>query len=201
MNPIFGDFVGAGVRLELSDLELVASEAEIELPALQAVVAVEAAGSGFDSVGRPKILYEPHIFYRQLDIVKRDEATAEGLAYPKWGEKPYPRGSNAQYDRLNAAMEIDQSAALKSCSWGMGQVMGSNHRAAGYGDVETMVLACMDSEAKQVEMMVNFIRSNKLLSAIQNKDWTTFARGYNGPGYAKNSYDVKLADAYRRFSA
>jgi hypothetical protein len=59
----------------------------------------------------------------------------------------------------------------------------------------------MDSEANQVRMMVNFIKSAKLLTAIQNHDWAAFARGYNGPAYAKNAYDVKLAAAYERFSA
>jgi hypothetical protein len=31
-----------------------------------------------------------------------------------------------------------------------------------------------------------------------NKDWAKFARGYNGPGYAQNAYDVKLAQAYEK---
>ncbi len=197
----FGNFKGAAAKLELADLAMVAEEAGIELAALRAVVAVEAAGSGFDKEGRPKILFEPHIFWRLLDEEDREEARSEGLAYPKWGEQPYPKGSDAQYERLVDAMEYDQSAALKSASWGMGQIMGSNHNLAGYGDVETMVFACMDSEANQVRMMVSFIKSAKLLTAIQNHDWAAFARGYNGPAYAKNAYDVKLAAAYERFSA
>ena len=197
----FGDFKGMAVKLQVSDIVALAEANDIEPAALRAVIAVEAAGSGFDGAGRPKILFEPHILYRLLTEPKRQEAVDAGLAYAKWGMQPYPKGSDAQYARLEAASEIDQSAALKSCSWGMGQIMGSNHNLAGYGDVETMVFACMDSEAKQAEMMVNFIKNAKLLAAIQNKDWAAFARGYNGPAYAKNAYDVKLADAYKRFSA
>ena len=79
----FGDFKGAAAKLELADLAMVAEEAGIELAALRAVVAVEAAGSGFDKEGRPKILFEPHIFWRLLDEEDREEARSEGLAYPK----------------------------------------------------------------------------------------------------------------------
>jgi hypothetical protein len=196
----FNGFKGAARKLTMDDLEAIADSAGIELAALRAVVAVEAAGSGFDSDGRPKILYEPHIFWRLLDEEDRQDAMDEELAYPKWGMKPYPKGSDAQYERLTDAMEYDQSAALQSCSWGMGQVMGGNYKVAGYANVESMVLACMESEANQVEMMVNFIKGNRLLAALQSHDWAAFAKGYNGPGYAKNAYDVKLAEAYERFS-
>lgn len=196
----FNDFKGAARKLTLEDLSALAEDAGIELAALRAVVAVEAAGSGFDSDGRPKILFEPHIFWRLLDEEDRQDAMDDGLAYPKWGMQPYPKGSDAQYERLTDAMEFDETAALQSCSWGMGQVMGGNHKVAGYADVQSMVLACMDSEANQVAMMIGFIKGNNLLSAIQNHDWAKFARGYNGPAYAKNAYDVKLAEAYERFS-
>lgn len=200
MNPIFQDFRGAAVKITLEDLDLLAAEVGIETAALRAVIAVESSGSGFDSTGRPKVLFEPHIFYRQLEGENRQRAVDQGLAYLKWGEKPYPKGSDAQYDRINRAMEIDQSAALKSASWGLGQIMGFNHRTVGYGDVETMVLACLDSEANHVRMMLNFIQNSGLIDELRRKDWSGFARGYNGPGYAKNAYDTKLAQAYARFN-
>jgi len=197
----FCGFKGAAVRLAPSDLAMIAEEAGIELPALRAVVTVEAAGSGFDSAGRPKILFEPHVFFRNLDPEYRAEAVAEGLAYPRWGQKPYPKGNDAQYERLVDAMEYDVEAALKSCSWGLGQIMGGNHKLVDFNDVEAMVLACMDSEAAQLRMMVAFIRNSGLLDEVRRRDWAEFARGYNGPGFAKNQYDVKLAQAYDRFAA
>jgi hypothetical protein len=49
--------------------------------------------------------------------------------------------------------------------------------------------------------MANFIKSAGLIDEIQNKDWAGFAKKYNGPAYAQNQYDVKLASAYERFSA
>jgi len=199
VNPIFGDFCGAAIKLDPRDLDLLAAEAEIETAALRAVIAVESSGSGFDSAGRPKILFEPHIFFKRLSGEQRSRAVEQGLAYGKWGDKPYPKGGNAQYERLNKAMEINQSAALCSASWGMGQIMGFNHRMVGYGDVETMVLACLDNEANHIRMMLNFIRSSGLMDELRTRDWAGFARGYNGPGFAKNAYDIKLAQAYAKF--
>ena len=38
-----------------------------------------------------------------------------------------------------------------------------------------------------------------MLAALQSKDWKTFARLYNGPGYAQNRYDEKLAKANSTF--
>ena len=201
MNPIFGDFRGATLRLAPGDVERVAEDVGIETAALRAVMKIEAAGSGFDASGRPRILFEPHIFHRLLKDGLRDRAMDQGLAYKRWGEKPYPKGSDAQYQRLEMAMSIDPSAALKSCSWGLGQIMGSNHKLAGYGDVETMVLACMDGELKQLRMMVSFIEKSGLIDEIRRRDWAGFARGYNGPAYEKNAYDAKLAEAYAAFSA
>lgn len=197
MSEIFGDFRGPAVRLTAADIDLIAREAGIEAAALRAVMKIESAGSGYDSSGRPKILFEPHIFHKLLPDGLRATAVAAGVAYARWGEQPYPKGSDAQYTRLSVALGIDRDAALKSASWGLGQVMGSNHRLAGYDDVAQMVLACMDSEASQLRMQIAFIKNAGLLDEIQRHDWAGFARGYNGPAYAKNAYDTKLAEAYR----
>ncbi|MCY7315094.1 MAG: N-acetylmuramidase family protein [Rubrivivax sp.] len=36
--------------------------------------------------------------------------------------------------------------------------------------------------------------------ALQRQDWASFARAYNGPGYAQNNYDTKIAAEYNRLS-
>jgi len=197
----FGDFRGPAVRLSDGDISALALENGIETAALKAIIAVESAGSGFDSKDRPKILFEPHIFFRQVSEDRRDEAITKGLAYRKWGSVPYPKGSDAQYARLLAAMDIDETAALKSASWGMGQIMGFNHRVVGADTVQDFVSANLDSEANQIRFMLKFIQNSGLLDEVRDLNWAAFAHGYNGPGYAANAYDVKLAAAYERFSA
>ncbi|WP_166415441.1 N-acetylmuramidase domain-containing protein [Cochlodiniinecator piscidefendens] len=88
---------------------------------IHAVLDVETRGGGFDSQGRPKMLFEPHVFYRELSGAENAEAVNAGLAYLKWGKRKYPRDS---YSRLQKAMEINPEAALRSASWGLGQIMG-----------------------------------------------------------------------------
>lgn len=47
--------------------------------------------------------------------------------------------------------------------------------------------------------MCEFIKRNPIMkNALMNRDWAAFARAYNGPAYAKNRYDQKLAAAYAR---
>ena len=125
------DFVGTGKRLKPEDLLEAANKLGTGVSTVRAVVEVEAAGAGFDANKRPKILFEPHIFFKQLGPgAKRDRAVTEG-AYRKQGTKPYPHLSK-RYDQIARAMAIDETAALNSASWGLPQIMGFNFKAAGF---------------------------------------------------------------------
>ena len=76
------DFIGTGTRLKPDDLLVAADKLMTGVAVIRAVIEVEAAGAGFDDKRRPKILFEPHIFYKQLGKgPKRDRAVKEGLAY------------------------------------------------------------------------------------------------------------------------
>lgn len=193
----FGDFRGAAKRLEDIDLPRSAATIGVGEDELHAVIDVETGnGKGFDGRGRPKMLFEPHIFYRELPSAKRAEAIAAGRAYPKW-RRNYPSDS---YPRLVKAMAIEPAAALRSCSWGLGQLMGFNHKLAGYDTVEAMVRDFMRDEDTHLAAMVAFIVSAGLDDELRRHDWTGFARGYNGAGYAANRYHLKLASAYAKWA-
>ena len=59
-----------------------------------------------------------------------------------------------------------------------------------------MVEAFAKSAGAQLDALVAFIKDNRhLWRAARSDDWATFARIYNGPGYARNRYDVKLGGA------
>jgi len=191
------NFNGAARRLDDIDLPKVGTMIGVGEDEIHAVIDVESRGSGFDRNGRPLILFEPHVFYRELGPgKKRDLAVSMGLAYEKWGAKPYPADS---YPRLLDAMKIDETAALKSASWGLGQVMGGNFKAAGYLSVQAMIRDFVEDEEHHLRAMINFIKANKLDNAIRRHDWASFARGYNGPGYAKNEYDIRLARSFAKW--
>lgn len=175
----------------------------IEYAGLKAVVEVEASGKGF--IGDvPKILYEPHIMYRLL--TKKNYITIRNnlmkahpnLCYPRWGTYKYGAES-IQHSRLEIASQFNRDTALESCSWGLGQVMGFHWKSLGYESLQAFINDMYESEAKQLEAMIRFIKVNGLLLALKNKDWVKFARGYNGSGYAKNKYHIKLANAYAKY--
>lgn len=190
-------FIGAAKRLDDPDLPRIGARIGVGEDELHAVIDVETAGGGFDSLGRPRLLFEPHIFYRQLPAGPlRDRAVAEGLAYQSWGRAPYPPES---YTRLQKAILIDREAALKSASWGLGQIMGFNHALAGFDHVEAMVAAFMEDEEAHLEAMVTFIIAAELDDELRAHNWAGFARGYNGASYASHGYHTRLAAAYARW--
>lgn len=190
------NFRGKAYRLTDVDLPRIGDTIGVGEDEIHAVLDVEARGNGFDSEGRPAMLFEPHIFYRQLSGSDLDTAMREGLAYKRW-RRNYPRDS---YPRLEQAMKINKEAALRSASWGLGQIMGFNCKLAGYPTAEAMVTAFMDGEAVQLEGMVSFIINAGLDDEMRRHDWRGFAKGYNGPQYAKNGYHTKLEAAYRKWA-
>ena len=196
------NFVGTGRRLTAADFRRAADFLGTDEATVRAVIEVEAASYGFDSKNRPRILFEPHVFHKELGPgTKRDQAVSQGLAYAKWGTRPYPSTMDARYDQLERAIRIDRDKALRSASWGLGQVMGFNHSAAGYASVVGFVEGMRQGEAEQVLAMCAFIKANDLDKHLRAKNWAAFARGYNGPGYATHDYHGKLARAYARYSA
>lgn len=191
-------------KLTLEDIKVCANHLGVETAALQAVISVETRGAGFYKDGTPIILFEPHIFYRLLsqkklsDILKLAVNEIPHLCYPRWGQRPYGT-SSSQHARLAIAAKYDRDSALESCSWGLGQVMGFHWRALGYDSLQAFVNAMYQDEKSQLLAMCRFIRTNGLDVALKNKDWVRFARGYNGAGFAKNAYHIKLKQAYERF--
>ncbi len=99
---------------------------------------------------------------------------------------------------MNAAAQYHRASALESASWGIGQVMGYHWEILGYASLQAFINAMYKDEVLKLEAMCQYIQVNGLVNALKNKDWKAFASGYNGAAYAKNSYDVKLANAYEK---
>lgn len=182
-------------------IERMARAAGIEPAALLAVAEVESGGRAFAVVNggqEPLIRFEGHYFDRLLPEDRRAEARAKGLAGPKAGAVKNPASQAARWRLLEEAMGIDRAAALQSVSWGIGQVMGAHWKALGYDGVEALVAEARSGVAGQVRLMLRFIEANGLAGLLKARDWTGFARAYNGPGFAANHYDRRMAAAYRR---
>lgn len=174
-----------------------ANKINVPLATIHGVTQVEAAGRGYDADWRPKILFETHVFHRELHGAQRTRAIDQGLAAPKWGQIPYARSSDGNYRRLKAAMAIDEPAALSSASWGLFQIMGFNWKDAGFDSVEAMAKAHVKGgEAAHLNAFMALVDAWGLTDELQRRDAEGFARKYNGAGFRKNAYDRKLREAW-----
>jgi hypothetical protein len=119
------------------------------------------------------------------------------VVYPVWDRTQYAGGA-AEHTRLAIAMALHKDAALRSASWGMFQIMGFNHKLAGYSTVSEMVTDYAKGEAAQLLSFLKFITARGLARHLVSGDYAAFARGYNGAGYAQNQYDVKIKAAVEK---
>lgn len=71
------DFSGKSKKLESLDISQIAATIGCGEDHLHSVMEVETRGGGFDRHGRIKMLFEPHVFYREL---------GEGI-HKEWGRR------------------------------------------------------------------------------------------------------------------
>ena len=174
----------------------------VEPAALLAVAEVESAGRPFAMVnGRPMplIRWEGHYFYRLTDPAARARGVAAGLAHPHPQRIGNPASQAKRYNMLARGRAIADTPAISSCSWGLGQVMGSHWRKLGYPSAQAMMAVAQSGVAGQVDLMARFILRFGLRGKLAGRQWASFAYSYNGPGYRANRYDVKMANAYIRY--
>ncbi len=206
---------------KLTDVQIreIANDNGLEYGVIKAIYQVESKGVGFLVDGQPKILFERHIFYRELvnlgliTLAKQMSQTDPNLCHklptPKGGYggtgHQHQRLQNAQNLLLKVRPDADENlqrqireCALKACSWGLGQIMGFNYKLVGFDTLQDFINAMYQDEKAQLQAMIGFLKSAGLTKAMQNKDWRAIAKAYNGVAYAKFNYHHKLARAYAK---
>ncbi|NMX74653.1 DUF3380 domain-containing protein [Pseudomonas sp. WS 5532] len=196
--------------LRNNDLKAAAERLDVPLASLYAVNEVESKGNGFLDNGKPVILFERHIMYRQLatphtasddpaELKRHADQLAvanPALVNPKAGGYI---GGTAEHQRLAMARLIDDTAALESASWGAFQIMGFHWKRLGYASVQAFTTAMAADESQQLDAFTRFIETDPVLhKALKARKWAEFAKLYNGPDYQRNLYDIKLQRAYER---
>lgn len=162
-----------------------------DLPTVKAVAKVESAGSGFLADGRPKILFERHIFSRLTG--RAHDATNPDLSSSKAGGY---LGGELEYPRLYRALQLDGDAAVQSASWGGFQIMGFNWRECGERSLAGFLIAMHHNADAHLALFVQFVLGRDLAPLLRDHKWASFAEKYNGPSYRINNYDGRLAAAY-----
>ena len=187
----------------MREIGTVAAGLKVETAALAAVADIESglvAHAVVEGRAEPLIRFEGHYFDRRLTGAAREEARRQGLASPQAGAIRNPAAQAARWRLLTRAAALDRKAAYESTSWGMGQVMGAHWAWLGYASVDALVAEARNGAAGQLRLMARYIDKAGLAEALRRRDWAAFARGYNGPGFAANGYDGKLARAYARYA-
>lgn len=172
-----------------ADMTILASRLGCTVQQIKAVAQVESGGSGFDNSGRPKILYERHLFHR--------------LTGGKWSPSPFSLASGGGYnepswDKLASACARDPDAAFSAASWGKFQVLGTHWSKLGYASPYELAHSTVDSEYAHYELLVRYIETFGLVDDIRRissdpADCIGFAQGYNGPAFRRFDYHTKIA--------
>ena len=171
---------------------------------VEAVAAVEAAGSGYLPDGSVKILFEGHVFWKRLEAnginpgKYRNPSTAD-ILYQRW-TKAFYKGGSAEHGRLDKAARIHDMSAYESASWGKFQIMGYHAKRLGYKDAMDMAGLFTLHEKHHLDAFMRYCKAFGLIDELQRRDSVGFARGYNGPGYAANKYDQKIDLAYKKLA-
>lgn len=169
---------------------------------LSAVAEVESGGAAFFTSGHPKILWERHYFFKRLQILIPMISDPVAGGYTMDANK---NGVNDSWEKLADAAMRAPAYAFESCSWGKFQIMGAWWQKLGYPSAAEFAWSMRESEAGHYEAFVRYVETFGLVPAIRAVDGNPmnarpFARGYNGKGFAKFNYDVKIAAEHRRFA-
>lgn len=193
-------------RLTDEDFREVAEELGVEVAAIKAVVEIEAGAKheGFWANGKPIINFDLSMFRKfaarnKINLSRYQRSHAVVFAKPNRAR--YGSYQAAQQARLDAARTIDDKTAIEGTFWGMFQLGGFNWKVCGTSSPDEFVRLMSRSERDQLELFAEFIRETGMLPLLKAKNWSAFARRFNGPSYARRGYHTRLARAYAKYKA
>lgn len=193
-------------RLTDEDFREVAEELGVEVAAIKAVVEIEAGAKheGFWANGKPIINFDLSMFRKfaarnKINLSRYQRSHAVVFAKPNRAR--YGSYQAAQQARLDAARTIDDKTAIEGTFWGMFQLGGFNWKVCGTSSPDEFVRLMSRSERDQLELFAEFIRETGMLPLLKAKNWSAFARRFNGPSYARRGYHTRLARAYAKHKA
>ncbi|MCM1033900.1 MAG: N-acetylmuramidase family protein [Odoribacter sp.] len=186
------------------DIEEFAAELGVETAAIRAVIDIETGKThkGFWTEGKPVINFDLSVFRQMakrhgINLSRYTKSHSEVFNKPNISRHGSQQA--AVQARLDRALDIDTVAAIEGTFWGMFQIGGFNWRQCGTTSPQEFMQLMSRSERDQLELFGEFITRSGLLPALKAKNWSAFARGYNGPGYAARGYHTRLATAYKKY--
>jgi hypothetical protein len=174
-------------------LTLIAGNLGIEPEVIVATLAVESGGRSAGADGRLLIRFENHIFRQHWADARFGDHFLFDPAKTWQGHHWRPTINDVfrachmgdqpgEWEVFDFACSLDDNAAKASISMGLTQVMGFNHGTLGYGTPAAMFDAFSRGPRYQVIGFADFVLKNGAVPALQQGDYSTFARIYNGSG-------------------
>ena len=172
-------------KLTEDDYQRVAEELGIDVATMKAVVEIEAgsAHQGFAEPGIPLVNFDLVVFKRFMRKAGKSYSKyTKSTAFQRPNTRKYGSYGKAQWARLESA------------------IGGFNWKQCGCKSLDEFISRMSESEAEQLELFAQFCKTNNLVRYLKAHDWNNFAYHYNGPGYKKRNYHVKLRRAHSKHS-
>lgn len=172
---------GAARRITGLAYQKAGARYDLEPAIIRAVFTVESAGRSFRADGTVERRYEPHHF--------------PGSGITNWRVSLALKFADREA-RFASAYARNPELAMRASSWGGPQIMGFNHKAAGFGSARAMVEAMAADEQQHLDAFMALISDWGLITRLRAHDWHGFAVRYNGSGQAA-TYAARIEKAYR----
>ena len=180
-----------------ADYRRAAAILNCEVAVINAVSQKESGGGGFLKGRILTVRFEGHIF-REKTTGTFDKAYPS-LSHRYQRNNPHNKGTVGDWRRLEAARKLAGDVAFTCASYGMFQIMGFHFRLLGYANPYAMVQAFNESEGRQLDGFVQFIRQNGMAPLLRDHRFAEFANRYNGTDSDANDYGPDIQRLYEYY--
>lgn len=156
---------------------------------IRAIAIIESAEKPFTAAGSPIVRFEVHHWK------KRRIASRLGQSFDKAVNS---KDLDERWAQFQAMYKVDPVASVKSHSFGWMQIMGFNHKIAGFETTDAFLEAMRDINGQNKAFRQFVLNSPNLHAALKRSDAQQVALHYNGPNFDQNRYDKKFASLSQR---
>jgi hypothetical protein len=185
-----------------------ASEIGVSPASIAAVIYVETAGQAFGEDGRMTIKFEPCVFYEMWGSNQTEEFSQYfecNRPNDRFRESATENFTELHGDHFrewtafSLARTLNEDAAMRSISMGLGQIMGFNYHAIGYSSANEMFNALSNSTKSQLDALFLALSykdatGKSCLDPLKTEDYVLFANCYNGEG-RDQEYGSRISQA------
>lgn len=139
-------------------------------------------------------LFEPHVFSKITQ--HKYDRMHPAISYPTWDRTKYPKTRNGRMAQFGEATGLEPLKAYEAASWGLFQIMGYHFKVLKYTSAVSMASNLKVDLAANVTAFGRIVKEMGIVETLRDKQFSKFARAYNGPGYKLNSYDLKMEAEY-----